>query len=96
VSPVRRSPAANGILKIEAPSREAADALVRQLEHCDCLVIQRAPEEWIVRAQPWRQDARSLRDALSAIEAWIVASGSRTTTVALGERTFTLAADGNR
>jgi hypothetical protein len=94
VSSVVRSTDPDGVLEIDAPSHEAAEALASRLERCHCLVVQRATDEWCVRAQPWGRDRRSLQETLSAVEAWIVELGARRTRVALGERTFTLAADG--
>jgi hypothetical protein len=86
-------PGDDGTLQIEAPSREAADALAGRLERCHCVVVQRGADAWLVRAQPWSRDGRALQETLSTIEAWTVGRGESTTRVVLGDHPFTLAAD---
>lgn len=86
-------PRDDAMLQIEAPSREAADALAGRLERCHCVVVQRGVDDWLVRAQPMSQDRRSLEETLSTIEAWTVGRGKSTTRVVLGDHPFTLAAD---
>jgi hypothetical protein len=80
------------LLEVAAPSRSAAETLAGRLERCHCLVVQRGRQEWVVKATPWRDDGRSLTTALSAVEAWLVDTGTPVTTVAVGDRTFTLSA----
>lgn len=85
-------PAPASRIDVVAPSRAEAARLLETLPSCDAQVVRAGRNEWVVRAQPWQEDSRTLNAALSAVEEWLGAIGLAETIVVVGGREFRLSA----
>ena len=84
---------ASARIDVSAPGEREANRLVDALPGCHAQVVQVGRDEWVVRAQPWQEDSRTLNATLSAVERWLGAEGLCETTVVVGGRPFMLCAE---